>query len=192
MKMSKRLAFRLFGFILLGLCCRPVRPTTLERMSIETMSHVAPLIVRARCTSNVVGWDAGEIWTFTSFETRENWKGQAPQQITVRLLGGSVGTLTSSVSGIPHFRPGEEVILFLEPTSRGDFSIVSWEEGTFRIHSRDPRGNGQETVTQDVPTAAVFDPQSRRFVANAVRNVPLSIFRSQVESALRGAQEKNQ
>src|SRR5271156_6972668 len=115
--------------------------TTLERMSVAKMTQHAQLVVRAQCLGNSVAWDGGEIWTFTSFEVEDSWKGAptgAAQQVTVRLLGGSGGHLTSTVSGVPRFRPGEEVILFLQPTARGDFSIVSWVQGTFRIH-RDSR-----------------------------------------------------
>ena len=52
-------------------------------------------------------------------------------------------------------------MLFLEPTARGDFSILSWEQGTFRI--RRDASTAQETVTQDTASFATFDPASRRF-----------------------------
>lgn len=156
--------------------------TTLERMPVERMASIARAIVRARCISNSTGWDAGEIWTFTSFEIAETWKGAAPERITVRLLGGTVGALTSSVSGVPRFRTGEEVILFLEPTSRGDWSVVSWEQGTFRI-GRDRR-NGANTVTQDTAAFETFDPQTRRFIATGIQDFPLELFRARVRSAL--------
>ena len=44
---------------------QPTGATSLMRMSLTQMSHAAQLIVRARCTDNSTGWDAGEIWTFT-------------------------------------------------------------------------------------------------------------------------------
>lgn len=162
--------------------------TTLEKMSIRRMACVAPLIVRARCISNATKWDAGEIWTFTSFEVAEPWKGSAPERITVRLLGGTVGSLTSTVSGVPRFRPGEHVILFLQPTSRGAYSIVSWQQGTFRVHSRSVAHATEETVTQDTAAFATFDPQTRRFETTGARDLSLSAFRAQVQSAI-GAME---
>ncbi len=158
------------------------RATALMQMSIAKMSRTAPLIVRARCLGNATSWDTGDIWTFTSFAVEETWKGAAPQEITVRLLGGSVGDITSNISGIPHFRPGEEVILFLEPTPRGDFSVVSWQQGTFRIH-RDSVA-GRETVTQDTASFATFDPTTRRFQTAGARNLPLDALRAQVDAAL--------
>jgi hypothetical protein len=156
--------------------------TTLARMSVAQMSRAAQVIVRAQCEANSTGWDAGEIWTFTTFEVEEVWRGEAPAQISVRLLGGTAGNLTSSVAGIPRFQPGEEVVLFLERTQRGDFSIVSWEQGTFRIR-RDIRA-GEESVTQDTAALATFDPATRRFEAGGIERMPVDFLHAQVNAAL--------
>jgi hypothetical protein len=156
--------------------------TTLARMTLAEMAQAAPVVVRARCLTNSVRWDAGEIWTFTDFNVEEVWKGAATARITVRLLGGRDGSITSRVSGIPRFHAGEDVVLFLDPTPRGDFSVVSWEQGTFRIR-RDLAG-GRETATQDTASFATFDPSTRRFEATGIRNLPLENFRAQVDAAL--------
>ena len=88
----------------------------------------------ARCIAAGAIWDSGEIWTRTTFEVAETWRGASGSQvIAVRLLGGTLGNISSRVSGIPRFQPGEEAVLFLEPSANGDFSIVSWQQGTFRI-----------------------------------------------------------
>jgi hypothetical protein len=159
--------------------------TTIARMPLAQIAQAAPLIVRARCTANSVAFDAGEIWTFTSFQVEEIWRGEAPLQITVRLLGGTMGNITSHVSGVPQFRPGEDIILFLQPTKRGDFSIVSWQQGTFRI-SRDSAGTAAY-VTQDTASFATFDPATRQFQATGIRHMPLETFHAHVEAALQSA-----
>jgi hypothetical protein len=156
--------------------------TTLKRMSLSDLTHAAHAIVRARCVANSARWDAGEIWTFTSFDVEETWKGSLPSGITVRLLGGSSGNLTSRVSGIPRFAKNEEAVLFLERTSAGDYSVVSWAQGAFRI-GRD-RTWQQEIVTQDTVAFAVFDPVSRRFEANGIRRMPAAEFRAIVAAAI--------
>ncbi|MGA9569135.1 MAG: hypothetical protein WBS17_03555 [Candidatus Acidiferrales bacterium] len=159
--------------------------TTLERMSVAKMTQVAQLVVRARCVANSSAWHDGEIWTFTSFAVEDAWKGApsgAAQRLTVRLLGGSVGDLSSTVSGVPRFRPGEEVILFLQPTARGDYSIVSWVQGTFRIH-RDGR-SGVEIVVQDTAAFDTYDPATQQFDAEGIRNLPVGALRMRVQSAL--------
>jgi hypothetical protein len=161
------------------------RATTIERMSLAQMARAAQVVVRGRCVGSSVGWDDGEIWTFTSFEVDEVWSGTAPTKITVRLLGGRAGSITSRVSGIPHFMPGEAVVLFLETTPRGDYSVVSWQQGTFRVR-QSSSGTGAR-VTQDTATYATFDPGAGRFVTGGVRDMALDTFRAQVEAALREA-----
>jgi len=159
--------------------------TTLLRMSLVQMAHSARAIVRARCVSSAPQWDGGEIWTFTTFETQEVWRGSLSSQFTVRLLGGRMGNLTSSISGVPRFAAGEEVVLFLEATRRGDFSIVGWEEGTFRIR-RDSRA-GDDTVTEGSAHVSTFNPITRQFEAGGIEREPLRVFRARI-AAMLGAQ----
>jgi hypothetical protein len=151
-------------------------------MSLAKISQTAKVIVRVRCLANETAWDVGEIWTFTSFETQETWKGSAPSRIVVRPLGGKLGNITSTVSGIPRFRLCEEVVLFLEPTARGDFSVLSWEQGTFRIGRN--ALTGEECVTQDTASIEVFDRATRSFAATGIRKMPLELFHEKVNAAL--------
>jgi len=156
--------------------------TTLLHMSLSKMAHAATAIVHARCVGNSTAWDAGEIWTFSSFDTEEVWSGSAPARFTVRLLGGRLGNLTSTVSGVPRFRAGEEVVLLLESTPRGDFSVVGWQEGTFRI-GRDPR-TGEASVTQDSSSLATFDRASHQFRVEGIQHMPLGEFRARIVDSL--------
>jgi hypothetical protein len=171
------------------LACPSAGATTFARMSVAEMSRASSAIVRAKCVANTAGWEEGEIWTFTAFEVEETWRGEAPARITVRLLGGRLGSVTSSVSGVPRFRAGEEVVLFLEPSPKGNFSIVSWEQGTFRI--RHQVRTNEEVITQDTASFPTFDPATRQFETSGVRNQPISELRAQVEAAFaRGAGRK--
>ncbi len=156
--------------------------TTFIRVSPERLASVSALVVRARCVGSAVQVRDGEIWTITSFEVRERWKGGAPAVIRTRLLGGRTAQLTSHVAGVPRFRTGEEVVMFLAPIRRGEYSIVSWAQGTFRIH-RDP-ATSRLVVTQD--TASYQDPNlpSLAFDGRAVRNLPLEDFHRRIEMAL--------
>ncbi|MGH9682352.1 MAG: hypothetical protein ACRD4S_01910 [Candidatus Acidiferrales bacterium] len=175
------------GFlVVIVLClaaCSAVSATSLMQLSIAEMTKASPVIVRAKCIANATAWDGGEIWTFTSFAVEEAWKGSPPEQISVRLLGGRIGELTSTVSEVPRFRAGEDVVLFLEPASGGDYSVVSWMQGTFRIR-RDPR-TGEERIMQDTAVLATFNPATRQFETGGERNVPLDDFRLRVNAMIR-------
>jgi hypothetical protein len=183
MQRIRRIA--LFASFALLAVCLTTRATTLMRMSVGKMTQAAEVVVRARCVATATGWDAGEIWTFTKFQTEDAWKGAPPSLITVRLLGGHTDNLTSTVDGVPRFQAGEDVVLFLTPTTRGDFTIISWMQGTFRVWRN--RNTGEESVTQDTATFATFDSATRRFEANGSRNMQLDALRVQVVAALGGA-----
>jgi hypothetical protein len=172
----------LLPFILLSLVlAKTGRATTLAHMSIEQMAAGAQAIARLRCVGNSTRWEGGEIWTVTTFEVQDVWKGTLPARIAVHLLGGRHGPLTSHVAGIPRFVANEEVVLFLEPTRDGDFSVTSWAQGTFRIQ-RDP-GTGGENVTQDTAGYLRFGAATGRFTGEGIRGVPLDELRRRVLAA---------
>jgi hypothetical protein len=156
--------------------------TTFVKISLGQLSSAAPLIVRARCQGNIVSAVHGEIWTITSFEVREVWKGSASTVVRVRLLGGRTAEMTSHVEGVPRFRAGEDVVLFLAPLRRGDYSVAGWAQGTFRIQSG---GAGASlVVTQDTASfsAAAFvgGVAGRGADDGVVRGLPLEEFRRRV------------
>jgi len=185
MKMQKRFIESVLGCGFLLAVASSASATTLLRMPVAKLTEAAKVIVRARCAGNSTSWDAGEIWTFTTFDAQEIWKGSLPERFNVRLLGGRLGNVTSSVPGVPHFRTREIVILFLERTPRGDFSVVGWEQGTFRV-KQDAR-SAEPVVTQDTAEFATFDPVTRRFEAAGIARMPLSAFRALIAESLGGS-----
>ena len=186
MKTIRKLAALVVLSVSLAASGPSVFATALKRMSVADLSRAAHTVVRAQCVANSTRWDAGEIWTFTTFDVEETWKGSAAAQITVRLLGGKAGSLTSTVSGVPRFAPGEELVLFLELTPAQDFSIVSWMQGTFRIGH--DRTTDEETVTQDTAAFPVFDSASQRFESTGIRKMAVNSLRSLVIQSAEAAQ----
>jgi len=160
-----------------------LRATTLARMGIEELTRTTTVVARARCVANVSRWDEGLLWTLTTMELTEIWKGQAPLTITVRLVGGRAGGRRILVEGVPRFLPGEQLVVFLEPSGKGDWTVTSWAQGTFRI-SRAATGKA-EVVTQDTAGLALFDPMTRQFRSGGVKNMPLEDLRRRVLAASR-------
>jgi|SRR5579872_3482988 len=166
-----------------------IHATTLARLSLDQLAVAADATARVRCTGAQSRWENGQIWTVTRFDVVETMKGTLPSRITVRLPGGRVGHLTATVDGTPRFKAGDEVIVFLERSRAGEFSVTAWVEGTFRI-GRDPR-SGAETVTQDSSNFAVFDVAARTFHTEGIRRMAIEQFRERVATALTRAQEKS-
>lgn len=180
--MSAFVKLSFVGIALSMLAAVTAHATTLMRMSLAQLAQASQEIVRAKCGAINTEWDAGEIWTLTTFDVEETWRGSTRATITVRLLGGRTAQFTSRVSGVPRFHPGEEVVLFLESTSRGDYSVVSWQQGTFRI--RLVAGSGEEGVTQDTAAFETFDANTHRFLVTGIRRMRLTDFRAEVEAAV--------
>lgn len=157
--------------------------TTLARMTVEQMTRAAQLVVRAKCLENSSGWDAGEIWTFSEFQVEDAWKGAQPSTLRVRLLGGRAGNLASNVPGIPRFQLGEEVVLFLEPTERGDFSVVSWVQGTFRIR-RNSRTD-EEWAVQDTAEFALTGSAPGESSARSALGMRVAALHARVAAAVK-------
>lgn len=156
--------------------------TTILKMDLDELTRAARVVARGKCVASEARLDGGYIWTFTTFEVTETLKGSAPRQISVRLLGGKVGHMKATVDGVPQFRTGEDVFLFLEPTREGDLTVTSWVQGTFRVQ-RDTQ-TGQESVTQDSAAHAVYDPTTRQFKVSGVRHMPVETFRLRVREAV--------
>lgn len=164
--------------ILIGLLtAAPLPATTLERMSLAQLTHRAPVIVQARCLASVSRWEQGEIWTFTRCAVSQTLKGSPAAVVVIRVLGGRVGGIVSLVEATPQFRPGQEVILFLQPTGRGDYGVVGWSEGSFAIYRA---ADGKLRVRQTSAHTAVYDARQRRFVPAGIPAMPLDQFLARV------------
>jgi hypothetical protein len=120
----------LAGLVLLAVVASA---TTLERMHFEELAKQATAVARLRCLGAESRWENGEIWTETRFEVVEQNKGQLPNVVKVRMLGGSVGALHSRIDGVPTFHSGEEAYVFLWKHEGEPFRILGWSQGTFRI-----------------------------------------------------------
>ena len=172
----------LVGLGVLALSAMLANATTLTRLRFEELAQGSTAVARLRCLGSEVRWEQGELWTETQFEVVERNKGLLPGLVTVRTMGGSAGHLHSIVEGVPAFRVGEEVYLFLWARPGEPYSVLGWSQGTFRINCDDQ--TGVERVTQDSARMAVFDPRARQFRHGGIRNLPLAIFQLKLRKAL--------
>jgi hypothetical protein len=168
----------------LALLAAVASATTLSRLRFDELATQATAVARLRCIAVESRRQDGEIWTETRFEAVEVNKGLLPGVVSVQMLGGSLGNLHSRVEGVPAFRPGEEVYLFLWGHEGEPFRVLGWSQGTFRI-KRDDR-TGVERVTQDSAAAPIFDPQTRQFRHGGIRNLPIELFQLKLRKALEG------
>lgn len=76
----------------------------------------------------------GNIYTFVEFETTEVAKGTIGERFTYRMLGGRIGNdEVGSGTDMPHFAPGEEVVLFLGPEVSPDGFPTLFTSHVYRV-----------------------------------------------------------
>ena len=179
---TRRKSLWTFFLIGLALLAASTQATTLVRLSFDELAQRATAIARVRCLGSSSVWRNGEIWTETEFEVLERSKGALPGIFRVSLPGGRIAHLQSRVDGVPNFRTGEEVYLFLWSAPGKEMYVLGWTLGTFRI-SHDSQ-TGLDRVTQDSAASPLFDPATRQFRPGGVRNLPLSVFQLKLRRAL--------
>jgi len=120
-------------------------------MNLEEMTTRAAVIFSGRCTHIRYEQDAvlGTDVTRATFRVQQAIKGDLGPTIEVKFLGGQ-----NKLAGIPTFRKGEEVVLFLYGTSALGFSS--------------PVGLGQGKFT------VVTDKRGRKHAINEFRNANLA------------------
>lgn len=125
----------------LVLTASPARATTVLKVDVATMVRLSDWVVRARvlAVSPVDLRDAKQrgadrLFTDVQLEVLEAYHGEeVPTRYTMRLMGG-VGKdgLAMTIPGMPTFAPGEEVVLFLEPSRDGHLP-AGLMQGVWRV-----------------------------------------------------------
>jgi len=166
----------------------PARATTVLRLPVEEMTRRADLVVRAEVRSVTVRLDdagARPLSTIVDLRVTRVLKGQAAgPTLRLDLVGGATETASVSIPGMPSFRAGDDVVLFLEKTPRG-YIPAGLSQGKFLVR-RGADGvvrAARETVnlsrvTRDVSGRLVhmegLDPEDDLLLDDLVRSIARS------------------
>ena len=122
--------------------------TQIYYRSVRELGSQSQLVVRGHVVGVRSYWNDRQtkIFTETTIATDESYKGKAGATVKLTQLGGTVGNMKVTVSGALYWRPGEEVLLFLEPYTAGTFHVSGFSQGKFTVE-RDP-DTGEPFVRQ--------------------------------------------
>lgn len=114
----------------------PARATIVLEASLEDMTRVCGLVVRGEVTAVTERQEAeGSARPVTDVTLRvaEVLKGALEtDELTLTLPGGQAGEYVMHIPGMPRFLVGQEVVLFLEPTSKG-YVPSGLQQGRFSV-----------------------------------------------------------
>jgi PKD repeat protein len=129
-----------------------VSATTIVLPTDEQLVAKSPDIVEGTVLSSVPVQIGNRIWTETQVAVSRTIKGDAAGTVTIREIGGQIGDHVTKIFGAPVYSVGENVLLFLTPTPRGDFQTTDLFVGKF---TADQMLDGTPMWTRNDQTADV-------------------------------------
>ena len=149
--------------LLMLLCVAPqASADTAPKWTDAQLTGFSDVIVRGRVTSVAVASDASGVYTYVSLDVAEVLKGAiADRQITIKQLGGRIGSTALQIAGQPTFEVGEDALLFLEVRPRDHtLSVTAQWQGKFTIKAA-ANGGLAARQTPGVSTRGVLSDSSR-------------------------------
>jgi hypothetical protein len=124
---------RIVFVIVCLLCACGSWAATLEKLTTDEMSQKSTVIVRGRI-ANCAGDQRGSvIYTRCRVAVTERWKGTSGAQLEFFVPGGTARGLTQVFTGVPHFVPGSEYVLFLWAGKSGNLQVIGLSQGVFDV-----------------------------------------------------------
>lgn len=179
----RRRASVLFVLLVLGAA---LYATTIVPLSVEKLTGLSTHVVDATAMSSRAQWNTDHtlIFTYTRFSVQRALKGQAPGIVLVRQLGGTVDGITQKVAGVRQWRPGDEAVLFLRPSSVGDGAMVvtGLMQGNFLVRRA---SDGTKYVSNGMPRLRQFQAAGEIENTTAEDRLRLDDLEAQVKKASR-------
>lgn len=157
------------------------------RLDLERMTRASDEIVVGKVARVESRWtpDRRMIVTEIQVTVSERLKGTAAKSVTIVQPGGVVGDIGQKVSGMPRFRRGDEVVLFLERHAPQRFVVTGMAQGKFRIE-RSSDGRSAFAVPEELAGLELIDPAVPTASGTELTAMPLEVLRRKVQQTVRG------
>jgi hypothetical protein len=136
-----------------------VQATTLQKLSFDRLIEEADLIIKGRVeelkTRQVS--DRRSMTTIVTVSIERQFKGPKMSLVSIEQPGGSAGDIVQSVSGLPEFSSGEDVILFLKRQRGGAFNIVGGKQGKFTAKTQPGSKHVEDFAHRTEPLESFLD-----------------------------------
>jgi hypothetical protein len=130
-----RRLYPIYFALLFVLAAPSAHATTVLRVSLEKMATTSDLIVHGVVTTSqsvAVNGNPRHLRTRVVVQIRTLLKGTQRGTLELDLPGGALGDYTLRIPGMPTFAPGQEVVLFLEKTSRS-WALTGLSQGKYAV-----------------------------------------------------------
>ena len=154
------MSFSLIALVYSALC----RATSVTPPSFSELVDEAQVIARGTVTSVSSRWVESSrgplIKTFVTVAVEKRLKGEAPDTLTLELLGGTVGSDKLHVSGMPEFKPGDHEIVFVQGNGVQFCPLVRFGHGRYHVRSDDATNRHYVARNDDTPLTSTTEIQT--------------------------------
>lgn len=153
--------------------------TTVLKMDLPALVQESDSIVQGQVERVEAQWDEQRktIFTYISVRVLEQLKGEPGQVVLIRQIGGKVGAMNLSILGMPAFRSGEEVILFLKRNTEATYHVVGLSQGKYAI--------GSDFAVANVSGIELVDRKTGQVIEGVISREPLESFKSRIRQLVR-------
>lgn len=153
--------------IVLTFCGHSVCATEIVYQSPRELGKQSTLVVLGTVGNVRSFWNEKKTKIFTEIDVsvEQSYKGGMSGSVKLLQLGGVVGNVRVTVSGALSWSPGEEALLFLQPSVQGSYQVSGFSQGRFPVE-RDPQ-TGKAFVRYVQP-----EPSARSRIISSGDNAP--------------------
>jgi hypothetical protein len=159
--------------------------TSVLKLTLQELTKKSDSIVMARVDDAVSSWDAAhkEIYTYITLNVLQPVKGnKGGTTITLRQLGGTVGNIASVVPGMPSFRKGEEVVVFLTQKDAAGYPwVMGLQQGKYTVTTGK---NGVKMVRNDLAGTELLSLNGKHVDSTTAPDQPLNAFIDGIKTIL--------
>jgi hypothetical protein len=159
--------------------------TTVQKLSLQELTKKSNSIVMARVDDAYSSWDAAhkEIYTFFTLRVLQPVKGlKGETTITLRQIGGTVDNIASIVPGMPSFKKGEEVVVFLTEKDRAGYPwVMGLQQGKYSIVTGK---DGVKQVRNDLAGTELLSANGQKVTSTTAPDQPLNAFLDGIKTTL--------
>lgn len=163
--------------------CGFTRATTVIQPTFEQLVDDASQVLVVEALASECHWRTNAkgalIFTTVQFRAEEVLKGKSDAQLELSFLGGTIGTDTLDVHGVPRFTQGSRYILFVSSNRTEVCPLVGMFHGKF--HLQKDAVTGEETISQhDGSPVRIGSSSNGAKAALLLRNLSAAEFKRRV------------
>jgi hypothetical protein len=162
----------------------PLWAATLERLSLDEMIQQSTQIVRGRVLGSRTSLRGPVIYTYSTIQVLERWKGPSSSTVEFAVPGGTLGGARQTFSGAPEFKIGAEYVFFLWTGRSGLTQVIGLSQGVFDL-THDSKG--QAIVSRAASTETVLDRVTGLQVKDETVTMGLNELRRLIEQNMASA-----